>query len=66
MVDYYDEEKGISAMERSTGYSLAITAVMQIAGEVEGIGVKTPDQAIDGELYIDRLRTRGIEIRDVS
>jgi lysine 6-dehydrogenase len=63
LVDYYDEEKGISAMERSTGYSLAITATMQIAGEVAGAGVKTPDQAIDGNRYIDRLAERGIRIR---
>jgi lysine 6-dehydrogenase len=63
LVDYYDEEKGISAMERSTGYSLAITATMQIAGDVAGAGVKTPDQAIDGNLYIQRLAERGIRIR---
>jgi lysine 6-dehydrogenase len=65
LVDYYDEEKGISAMERSTGYSLAITAAMQAAGEVEGKGVKTPDLAVPATLYIQRLAERGLEIRRI-
>ncbi|MGH7503180.1 MAG: saccharopine dehydrogenase family protein [Longimicrobiales bacterium] len=65
LVDYYDEGKGISAMERSTGYSLAITATMQAAGEVRGSGVKTPDQAVDPDLYIERLARRGLEIRRI-
>ncbi|HXG70875.1 MAG TPA: saccharopine dehydrogenase C-terminal domain-containing protein, partial [Gemmatimonadaceae bacterium] len=39
MVDYYDEERGISAMERSTGYSLSITGQLQARGEIGKSGV---------------------------
>ncbi len=49
MVDYYDEENGISAMERSTGYSLSITGQMQARGEIGKAGVFTPDEAVPAE-----------------
>src|SRR4029078_4445450 len=51
MVDYYDEETGISAMERSTGYSLSITGQMQARGEIGKGGVFTPDASIAPDKY---------------
>jgi lysine 6-dehydrogenase len=62
LVDYYDEEKGISAMERTTGFSLSITAQMLAGAETGGPGVLTPDQAVPPRLYIDRLAERGVRI----
>ena len=38
LVDRYDEEHGISAMMRTTGYSLSITGQMQARGEVDAAG----------------------------
>jgi lysine 6-dehydrogenase len=61
LIDYYDEKNGISAMNRTTGYSLSITGQMQAEGRVPA-GVKTPDQAIDADAYITALRARGINI----
>src|SRR6185436_3859180 len=46
LLDYFDVKTGISAMERTTGYSLAITGVMQARGDVSGPGVQTPDEAM--------------------
>ncbi|MFL5486354.1 MAG: saccharopine dehydrogenase family protein [Gemmatimonadaceae bacterium] len=65
MVDYYDEENGISAMERSTGYSLSITGQMQARGEIGKAGVFTPDEAIPAPKYIAELAKRGVMIRDM-
>ncbi len=65
MVDYYDEENGISAMERSTGYSLSITGQMQARGELGKAGVFTPDEAIPAEKYIKELAKRGVMIREM-
>jgi lysine 6-dehydrogenase len=65
MVDYYDEENGISAMERSTGYSLSITGQMQARGEIGKAGVFTPDEAIPAEKYIRELAARGVMIREM-
>jgi lysine 6-dehydrogenase len=63
LVDFYDDERGISAMMRTTGYSLSITGQMQARGEVQPPGVHTPDECIPAEKYIAELRKRGINIR---
>jgi len=66
LLDYYDEARGISAMMRTTGYSLSITGLMQGDGRISGRGVQTPDEAVPFAAYLDELRKRGIEIREVS
>src|SRR2546428_12529182 len=45
LLDYSDEAHGISAMMRTTGYSLAITGLMQADGRISAKGVRTPDEA---------------------
>jgi lysine 6-dehydrogenase len=66
LVDYYDEKNGISAMERSTGYSLSITGQMQVRGEIGKAGVFTPDEAIPAEKYIKELAKRGVMIKELK
>jgi lysine 6-dehydrogenase len=66
LLDYYDEATGISAMMRTTGYSLAITGVMQVDGRVTQSGVHTPDEAVPFQPYVDELKRRGVEIREIS
>ena len=61
LLDRYDPATGITAMMRTTGYSLAITGALQAAGEVEP-GVWTPDEAIPGAAYIDALARRNVII----
>ncbi|MGK2961928.1 MAG: saccharopine dehydrogenase family protein [Gemmatimonadaceae bacterium] len=63
LIDMYDEERGISAMMRTTGYSLSITGQMQARGEISPPGVHTPDECVPAEKYIEELRKRGVEIR---
>jgi lysine 6-dehydrogenase len=64
LVDRYDEEHGISAMMRTTGYSLAITGLMQVRREVQPVGVHTPDECIPAKKYIAELKERGVDIRE--
>ena len=66
LLDRYDEEHGISAMMRTTGYSLSITGQMQARGEVGPPGVWTPDECMPAEAYIAELRKRGIELEESS
>jgi lysine 6-dehydrogenase len=66
LVDYYDDKHGISAMERSTGYSLSITGQMQARGEIGKAGVFTPDEAIPPAKYISELAERGVVIRELK
>jgi lysine 6-dehydrogenase len=64
LVDRFDEQRGISAMERTTGYSLAITGLMQAEGAITPEGVHTPDECVPGERYVAALARRGIQIRE--
>jgi lysine 6-dehydrogenase len=62
LVDRYDERHGISAMMRTTGYSLSITGQMQVSGEITPPGVHTPDECVPPKRYIEELAKRGIRI----
>ena len=66
LLDYYDEATGISAMMRTTGFSLAITGVMQVDGRIKSTGVHTPDEAVPFRAYVDELKQRGMEVRQVT
>lgn len=66
LIDRYDESRGISAMMRTTGYSLSITGQMQASGEVKPAGVHTPDECIPAEKYISELAKRGVVIRETA
>ena len=57
LLDDYDAEHGVTAMMRTTGYSLAITSLMQVDGRVTEHGVTTPDEGMpaDGSPLLDRI-----------
>lgn len=65
LLDYYDEATGISAMMRTTGYSLAITGLMQVDGRISKQGVYTPDLAVPFGAYVNELAHRGVRIQEV-
>ena len=62
VVDRYDAQHGITAMMRTTGYSLSITGQMQAAGEIPVAGVYTPDECVPGEKYLAALAARGVRV----
>jgi lysine 6-dehydrogenase len=66
LVDFFDEQHGISAMMRATGYSLSITGQMQARGEIELKGVHTPDECVPAPKYIAELSKRGVYIRPLA
>ncbi|HKN68347.1 MAG TPA: saccharopine dehydrogenase C-terminal domain-containing protein [Gemmatimonadaceae bacterium] len=62
LVARYDERNHISAMMQTTGYSLSITGMMQVRGQVKPAGVHTPDECVPAEAYIAELAKRGMKI----
>ncbi len=66
LVDRFDAKHGISAMERTTGYSLSITGQMQARGEIGKSGVYTPDECVPAASYIAQLAERGVVIRELA
>jgi lysine 6-dehydrogenase len=65
LLDYYDEAHGISAMMRTTGYSLSITGQMQVDGRISAKGVHVPDEAMPFGPYVAELAKRGINVVEV-
>jgi lysine 6-dehydrogenase len=65
LIDRYDEQRGITAMMRTTGYSLSITGQMQARREIQP-GVWTPDEGVPGERYLAELRKRGIDVKETE
>jgi len=61
MVDFYNPDTGVTAMMRTTGYSLAATARLQ-AGGVIASGVRTPSECVPVDDYIAALAECGIVI----
>jgi lysine 6-dehydrogenase len=62
LVDKYDEQRHVSAMMRTTGYSLAITGIMQVDGRIAKKGVHVPDECVPAGPYIGELAKRGVRI----
>lgn len=62
LLDRYDPATGITAMMRTTGFSLAITGLLQASGAIEP-GAWTPDEVVPPEIYIEELARRGVLIR---
>jgi lysine 6-dehydrogenase len=62
LVDRFDEATGITAMMRTTGFSLAITGLMQARGQIAPAGVHTSDECMPGEAYVAELAKRGVAI----
>ncbi len=65
LVDHYDAEHGITAMMRTTGYTLSITGQLQARREIAP-GVHTTDECIPPELYFAMLAERGVIISEVD
>ena len=62
LLDRFDEATQITAMERTTGFSLSITGQLAARGELARRGVDTPDVMVPARRYIDELARRGIRI----
>ncbi len=64
LIDRFDEVHHVSAMMRTTGYSLSITGLVQARRQVIRFGVTTPDEGMPFDRYVDGLKQRGIVIRE--
>jgi len=61
LLDRYDEALGVTAMMRTTGYSLAAVARLQVEGAIRP-GVHTPWECVPVDLYVRVLAERGVRI----
>ena len=61
-LDYFDPRHHISAMMRTTGYSLSVTAQMQLDGRIAEHGVHAAYEVTPFEPYVAELSRRGIVV----
>jgi lysine 6-dehydrogenase len=64
LVDYADAATGLTAMQRTTGFPVAVAATMLAAGTVKKAGAFPPETAFEPELFIEAMRARGLAIRE--
>jgi lysine 6-dehydrogenase len=65
MVDYYDDDKGITSMAKTTSYTAAIVGRMLGRKELKGTGLIPPCKLIRGktfEVLLSELVSRGVTI----
>jgi len=61
LMDFYDDETGFTAMERTTGWDGAIVAGMMARGQTPR-GAVPVERAVPAELFVQELAKRGIEV----
>lgn len=65
VLDRYDSVNGLSAMMRTTGFTLSITGQLQAGGAIAS-GVHTPDECIPASRYFAMLGERGIVVSELD
>jgi lysine 6-dehydrogenase len=63
LIDHYDEDTGLTSMERTTAFPASVVATMICNGSIEEKGVLPPENAVPAELFITEMRKRGIDIK---
>lgn len=63
LLDRADEETGMSAMMRCTGFSLSVVGLMLGRDVIDRDGVLPPDEGIPYGPFVEALAERGVEIR---
>jgi lysine 6-dehydrogenase len=62
LLDYADEETGLTAMMRCTGFPVAAAARLLAAGRLERSGALPPERALPAAEFLAVLAERGLEL----
>lgn len=63
VIDYYDEETGFTAMERTTGWHGSIVAIMNARGQTPR-GVKPVEIGVPAGRFVDEMKRRGLSMTE--
>lgn len=64
LVAHFDRENKVTAMARSTAYSISVVAQMIGSGLIKEKGVFAPEQIVSGDTFIHEMAKRGVEIKE--
>jgi lysine 6-dehydrogenase len=62
LMDFYDEDTGFTAMERTTGWDAAIVAGMMARGQTPR-GAIPVELAVPSSLFVEELAKRSIQVK---
>ena len=68
MVDFFDKQRKVTSMARTTGYTAAVVGRMIARGDIQERGVVPPEIALAGKFkrFASELAERGIRIQEIS
>jgi lysine 6-dehydrogenase len=66
MVTYKDREHQVTAMARSTAYTISVVAQMIGSGLISQKGVYCPEKVVPGKEYIEEMAKRGVHIYETE
>ncbi|MFG6113587.1 saccharopine dehydrogenase family protein [Halobacillus sp. MO56] len=64
MTTFKDRKNNVTAMARATANSISVVAQMLGKGIIEKRGVYPPEQIVPGNIYIDEMAKRGVNIME--
>lgn len=64
LLDFYDPKTRLTAMERTTGFSLALVAEMLAQGVVRARGAVPLEKSVPGRAFLEEIRKRGIRVTE--
>lgn len=64
MITYKDKKLNVTAMARSTAYTISVVAQMLGNGTISKKGVFPPELVVPGDLYIQEMAKRGVMIKE--
>ncbi len=62
MIDYYDDNTGLTSMMRTTAFPQTIATTMILDGTIKDRGVLPPERCIPPRPFIEELKRRGVSI----
>lgn len=63
LVDYADAASGLTAMQRTTGFPVAVAAVMLAQGAIKKAGAFPPEVALEPKTFVAALEARGLKLK---
>ncbi len=62
LIDVQDEESGLSAMMRTTGFTTAVIGQMILDGIIDATGVLPLEESVPTDAFFSRLKQRGLVV----
>jgi lysine 6-dehydrogenase len=64
VMEFYDDQTGFSAMERTTGFAAGIVASLLARRKIRETGVLAIERAVPADLFVGELVRRGIKMNE--